>query len=180
MINIIDYTNLCSSALLDSIDNIYDHFKEELIIDLSSKKHKEIFNFYLYSQLKAKRQFGMFNVVINSCHPNDNWRNIEKTINNKYNILDTSIIVDVTLMETFYNKCYKEIQKEDFIFIQHNETDLTDVITCIDRIIGSQYLLNRNIFYIINDNNNMFCHDEYIEKYIHQEIENILKDNGLI
>jgi len=182
MINIIDYTNLCNIALLNSIDTFFDsNYNKEISINITDKKIKELVYFYLTTELKARRQYGAFNVVIDSCHPNNNWRNEPKVCYTKYNSVDESIIIDIEAIEKFFKCSYTKLKADsEFKFIRPDNIDILDVITGIDRIIGNQYSTNNNSYFIIEDNNNKICRNEKLKNYIFQEIERILITKKLI
>ena len=181
MINIIDYVNLCSDVLLCIIDNdIIDKNYQYLFIDFSNKQIKEMFEFYLKSQLLSRHVYGKYNVVINSCNPKTNWRNFEGKYIEKYIIRDNSIKFDTSQFREFVDQIFiklsKQLNKFKFITLEH--VDIFDMIKITEKFNNCN--LNQNNFNVLENGNLLFTHDNDIPNYIFQDVEIILKDCSLI
>lgn len=182
MLKIINYTELCSNAFLNSIDELsLDNGGEHLWVDIYKKKIQEVFKFYLTSQLRNKKQFGYHNVVIKSCNTNNNWRH-QKEFGDRYVVNDSSIKIEPQKLELFLEKCWIDLKRKhkDFIFIYKEDVDTFDLVPCIERIVGTNVINDDPRFYILKDGNDIFCHQEGVPSYILQEIEEELRTNKLV
>ena len=183
MINVIDYVNLCSDVLLNSIDEIYEMSAEsdKLFIDFSNKKIQDIFKFYLKSQLNSKHQYGYFNIVVLSCQPKNNWRSETDDNYMLYQLTDDSITVNYQDMDLFLGNCFKTelVDKNDrFAYIYRYDIDIYDYIYVLNQMFGD-FKFNKNKLIIIENGNRVINHDDKIEGYIRHDIENILGPLGL-
>ena len=173
MINIVDYVQLCSESLLCVIDN--EHYCTDtsyIYLDFGNKKVKQLFRYYIQSQLKAKYYYGQYNMVINSCFPKDNWRQID---NLKYIVTDESIKIDICKFEQYTEWCFRDLQQcvKEFSFLQHKEVDFVDTVYIIQKVYGHTPT-KRKMFSILDDGNNIVDHTIDIPRYIFQTVENSL------
>lgn len=181
MIKIINYIDLCSSAFLNAIDQMSLN-GDQIMIDLSNRETKQLFDFYLNSQLQQQRQFGYHNVVINSCNPDCNWRNDNNVTNEKYIVNDQSVLIEPQSLQMLLESRWKKLKKQQkqFIFIYQDNVDIDDMTKCILRIIGTTCINDKSRFYILKDGNDIFCHQQDVPSYVVQQIEQQLRTNNLV
>ncbi len=183
---IINYTEICSNALLSILDNDeYKSLKNGRYEIPINKKFKEEFTFYIISYYKSYFQFGVNNILINTCRPYDNWRKEERGApirSPKYSLTDPDIFsIDKIKLETLLEKVWKSIfiKEKNIICISHNELDYFDLTMVIKELLP-YIIIHPTHYYCLRDINNDYIHTSDISINHKTLIEIELRKNNLI
>lgn len=187
-IQIINYTEVCSNALLAIIDNNESSIKKlddgryEIIID---RNFKTLIDFYIKSFCKNHQQFGKKTVFVKTCRPMNNWRQEERGSAikaSRYHITDVdSFVIDKIQLENILEKSWTTISNKlkQFQFIECPSVDFIDICYIIKNFIIDVTIVPSH-FYFIRDINNEYMHMEKIPNRITTEVEIVLRGNKLI
>ena len=187
--NIINYIDICSNALLAIIDNdecIIEKIddKDNIYIDNNFKK---IFYFYIKTFINDKFSYGKQNIIINSCKPYENFRQIEndnKITLPKYNLTDKQYFnIDLQCLEGYLDKVWDKLKNDDmlgkFIFLSNNRVDIVDMINIMRQYI-SYLSIDKCHYFMLEDTNNEYLHYNNIDKDILLEVETELRRKEII
>lgn len=192
MLNIINFVDIASNAIIgafnvDEIKTIPHDSAHEIIIDKNSYK---VFSFYIKNFIKAEYQYGMQNIVLNTCRPSNNWRNSERGASIKackYDVCDNSIIIDNVKLEKQLNKIFNSLKRElkTFIFIEFSNIDIIDSINFINYIMSTNRVSSpRPSYNLLADANIEYNHYVFNDKNINHdllhEVKEVLTKNKLI
>lgn len=113
-IRIVDLSILNFIDYLDVIDNSFT-FNEygQMVINLNAKG-KKLLTEFIINNINDNLQYGKVNVIINTCKPMQNWRQIarNKAIRSyKYKFMDESIQIDEIKFNQFLDSIYKKLEK---------------------------------------------------------------------
>lgn len=190
--NILNYTELCSNALLSIVDNDEsdiiknDHGEFEIEI---SKKFISSLLFYTKSLSNHYSQFGKTTVIIKSCHPNDNWRKAEEQLigDLKFQYLLTdgeSFKIDLIELDVAIEKNWVKLRNrmEEHIFVQQFDIDYYDWLTLFKNfnIGGSISTVHPTQAYFVTDANSHYDHTSKIPDKIKTKAEIVLRKEKLI
>lgn len=185
-LNLINYVDVCSKALLAIIDNnLYSDVNGVYKIDLSDKDVKQSICYYVESFIKAEYHFGMYNVVINTCRPSDNWRKVLRGSAikaSKYRLVDENIELDLPKLEKLLDNTWKQLQAkmENFIWISHYQLDIFDLVLIMQKVVSDNINLPQAQYIILTDENNDYVHYNDIDSKYVTDIEMILRQNRVI
>jgi hypothetical protein len=128
-----------------------------------------------------KKMEGSHRIVVHSCHPNDNWRNVEQIELCHY--LPTYLETNNEKFDWFYHELWsKLIKKKHLICISNPRLDYYDILKVIDEHIISVYINeepSRSEKYITNGNE-YFDHSGPIEQKFKTQLEIELATHSLI
>lgn len=188
-VQIVNYTEVCSNALLAIVDNdstnikYHDDGRYEIIID---NQFKSLIKFYVKSFCKNYRQFGVKTVVIKTCRPMNNWRQEERGSAIKacrYFVTDIdSFLIDKYKLEGLLENCWSSLQKElkEFSFIECNSVDFIDITQVLKEFIMDSVIIHPTHFYFLRDVNTEYMHMYNIPKRIKTQVEILLREKRLI
>ena len=189
-VNLANYINICSNAVLSAVDNETVELKDvDGIYHITvNKQLKEVLYFNIKSLCKGYYQFGANNIIINSCIPCNNWRttceeNIENISNYKY-VLTHSEVFYINeqpfheMLESIWKALWKDLHK--FIFLDHPKLDCFDLNMIIHKKITDNITVHPNNYYFLTDPNNEFLHDDDVPRWIQTDIEIEMRKNKLI
>ena len=115
--NFIDYSKIIDLSILnlldysDFIENAcyYQENDDRLIVNLNPK-NKKMLEGFIINNINNELSYGKTNIILNSCHPNKNWRNItNKTNINRFNIIDDSIYISDIDLNAFSKDLFNRL-----------------------------------------------------------------------
>jgi hypothetical protein len=178
-IAVLNYTELCSLALIPTINDIVGYKLK--YIDIDSKRFKELFYYYLIEEIIPYEKQGLKVVITHSCKLQNNWRFEPNPYNYTFSVVDSTLnITDRDISDTLdafwkllcCNSYYNTIRNKEL-----DNDDLTSIIT--NEIGVSHLVLSNNELDNITDLNMMFPKRD-IPKYLVDEVIRVLCNNNLI
>jgi hypothetical protein len=186
-IQIVNFVEVCSNALLAIVDNEESFEKIDNVYNINiNKRFKDYISFYINSNLKNCRMFGYKTIIVNTCKPFDNWRKDERGCpirGQKYALTDTdSFSIDKIKLENILENEWKKVKKKekDFIFLNFNTVDYIDAVSIIKKELLTNVCIKPTHFFMIRDINIEYMHLGNISKSIYSEVEIKLRTNNLI
>jgi len=133
--NFIDYVKIIDISILNLLDYsdflentcYYHEDSDKIIINLNSK-NKKLLEGFIINNINNEVVYGKTNIILNSCDPNKNWRNLDKKPNKKrYIFIDDSIYIDEIKLNDFSDDLFKKIHSINATLIKkiQHRTDLT-------------------------------------------------------
>jgi len=189
--NILNYTDICSNALLSIVDNddsdITKNDFGEYEIEISRKFISSLF-FYTKSLCYHYSQFGKNTIVVKSCVPSNNWRQDERGSPIKqwqYLLTDyESFKADMKTLDHALDQNWKRLKGrvKDHLYVENFEIDYIDWITIIKNFnIGGDFLtIHPTQYYFLRDANSDYTHMHNIPDRIKTSAEIVLKREQLI
>lgn len=198
LLNILDYIEINESTSLVEKD-------DKLILNLNATS-KKLLEGFIINNINNETYYGKRNILINSCKPVNNWRNIDKKVKSPRIVLnDESIYIDEiklnnladsifkklpTLTAVFSKKTsFKEVSniqvsiQKELKLIEFEELDLSDSYVLLNRILSSFGVVNRDssAYNLINDGNNVYFHNvSEISDGLYQKVQYELMQKGII
>lgn len=204
--NIINFLKIIDISLLNLFDYIDFENKslitnDKFIINFDNKI-KNIFESLLIGNINNNINYGKINIIVNTCNPKENWRNLEQNINNnsfKYIITDKTVHVDqlrfnvfldnffkknekLNLNNNFYNNSKKLQISKNIKFMSFESIDVYDIFIIIDSILSNFGIVNKDNFNynIINDGNHVFLHGSSFVDNLVDKVRLSLINKGVI
>jgi hypothetical protein len=161
MINIINYYDIINSALLSILNTdagCIHEVNDKLYIQLDSTKGKQGLTFYINDILKDQLVFGYTNILIHSCEPKNNRRNLINgnniNITSKFYIEDESVDMDIMQLQSISNNLFRRNigTNNKFFVLYHDNLDCFDLYNILQKL----YIIKNTqqiCHYIVSDNN---------------------------
>ena len=183
MLSLFDYVDLNDDKLMLVED-------DRLLLKFSANC-KRLLEGFVVSTINDSTYYGKHNILLNSCKPEKNWRNIEKRAPKKVmlKIKDASVFIDELKFNSFVADLYKRLPtistvlnkknawqnsvskipvyiQKDVEFLQFDDIDLFDSYTALDKILSSFGIVNKDDlnYNIIEDRNCEFSHDGIVSE----------------
>ena len=187
LFNIINFIDISSKSLLSIVDNDECHKKDGMIV--VDKDFKDMFMFYVDTYLKVEHQFGAYNIVINTCLPNCNWRKEERgepLEGGRYrlteageNMFDKVNRID-KLMDYAWQRTSRGVMyRSRFIFIQMPCMDTYDIVMMMENTYKFKVRHLPYFYYLISDTNMDYVHYPDIPEYLYTELGIELKKHNI-
>jgi len=187
-LNVINYVNICSNAVLALFDNesLYTIDTEGCYcIDLKNKDIRNLLHFYIKTMVQNEYQYGKNNIVINTCRPSDNWR---KEMRGsalkacKYQITDENFKINKIKLEDILERTWTILSKElnKFIWITHKNIDIFDLIIIMQKLFNGHLNIAHSTYILLTDTNNDYIHYDNIDSKFVTEIEMMFRNKKLI
>jgi hypothetical protein len=186
-INLINYIDLCSLSILSIIDRDECSYDGSFIV--LDRSFREMFEFYMMSNMGSFHQFGKTNIIVSTCNPQCNWRREQRgspVESGRYRVTENgeSLIFDIEpltkMLDYSWNKMSRTVNlKKKFIFIQRLNIDSVDLISMLEETLGVKYELTPYHYYLVNDANMEYLHLGDIPEYLYTDVGIELKKNNL-
>ena len=108
LLNFIDYSDIIEGSCLYQDDN-------KLHLTLNAKTKKFLTSF-IVDNINNSLHYGKINIVINTCKPMKNWRQVIRKAavrNNKYCVIDDSLYIDELKLNSFADAIFQKLPKLD-------------------------------------------------------------------
>lgn len=185
MINLVYSSTILSDSLLNTADYCYrigSRVGNNIYINLSKKNVKHVFENYVNQWIAENKTYGQNLVILDSCVPYENWRNINKEKVEKYSIIDSSIMCDVFRSSQYLQEVVEKKNRQSVYYVKSPELDSIDLKKILENTFFSSNctFISPKFDYIISDNNKFFNHALEIENYLLQQVEKQLTQKQLI
>jgi hypothetical protein len=165
MINLIDYTDIASNALLLLLDELAQIQRNKLLVKLT-KDEKEYLVAKIEELIADEIKFGHMNFIVATCYPANNWRRerSQETPLNKYILNDDSVKIDLHKLDKFLDKTFEKLKATNTInnryYISNYHIDSCDLSTYLRCKWEFDDIDYTTYNYILDDvNKNLFCHN---------------------
>ncbi len=197
-IEIIDYTDLCSTAFIRSLDSlpevVYDDSTDKMIINMSNKDIRELFEYYLDMEIQSiSSVFGRKVIIIDTCPLKTNWKRysigiLEKEFfekaESKYYVIDDSLLIDMKALTKLLERKWAELRKKkSVITLAYEGFDIQDIIKETISLLGENHIIRyESDFKIIGDLNLDYFGilTEDIPLYLRDHLTNVFVNNNLL
>ena len=176
---VINYIDIVNKAMLDSLDSYDDKciIQDKIYLDLN-KEFQKLLEFYMISNLKNETYFGKQNIIISTCKPYNNWRKELRghaIKSNKFKLTDKSINTNTIKLDNILDKIYNNLKNtfKTNIFIDNEKMDIFDIILAFNRLLPG-YKPSKASYYIIEDGNIEYIHNNMLPDYLLNELESKL------
>lgn len=179
-IAVLNFTELCSLALVPTLDNILGN--DIKYIEVESKKFKELFFYYIKNQIEPYEKSGLRIIITNSCLLQNNWRYVDNGYNYVHSIVDSHLQISDRKISDVLDYIWRLLCKNSsYNTIRSKELDNTDLTDIIRGLIGDSHLTLTEIkLEYISDLNTLFPINKNSPQYLIDEINQILRNYNLI
>jgi len=185
---IINYSDVCSNALLAIIDNdeaTLEQTDDDVYTIIVDKNLRDVLNYHVKNLCKGHFQYGKKNIIVNTCRPYDNWRQDERGSiirAAKYALTDPHVFdVDCgkfeKVLDTMWLSHIKELNR--FKFIYHKHLDFYDIVFIMEKHCENVVVIPFHYFVLV-DVNREYVHHAEIPRRLEIEVESELRKNKLI
>lgn len=190
-VKVIDFVNLVSNCLLSIIDGLEEPILDtngRVYIDLTNEANKEKLSYLISSYLKTELQFGYMCIIVNTCPPNNNWRQQQeqfthKLTSNRYLLNDNTVSLNYDKLNIILNENWNVLLKnknKSYILLENESLDLIDLNVILSKLLHVEVQPRPNYYILIDANQEYFPHDSFIPNYLIEQIETVLRENELI
>lgn len=177
---LLDFTELCSLALVSTLDEVVGNNFQ--YINIGNKNIKELYFYYIIQELLQYEKKGLQVIIVNSCMLQNNWRYVDNGFNYTFSVVDDSLKIGDRKISDILNGFWKLLCKNSsYNTIRNKELDNKDLIKIIREQIGDSHLVLIKIkLEYITDLNNLFKRRKRIPQYLREEITKVLRNYNLI
>ena len=198
LLNFIDYSDILEGSCLYQDDN-------KLHLTLNAKTKKFLTSF-IVDNINNSLHYGKINIVINTCKPMKNWRQVIRKAavrNNKYCVIDDSLYIDELKLNSFADAIFQKLPKLDLNkvnketqelgkevlklnpnvnYLSFNDIDLYDANNLAKSLLTNIGALTFDsvIYNLIQDGNDVYAHASDIPQQIIDSFRLTLTQKGLI
>jgi len=148
LLNFLDYSDINEY-------NLYENNDGKFVVNLNMKT-KKILEAFIINNINDNIQYGKNNIIINTCQPMQNWRQIERdhAIKScKYKTVDSSVYIDEIKLNQNIDNFFKRLPKitEKYISNTFSSLDDTSAINIRHKNISDlmrKMYLTKNVNYI--------------------------------
>ena len=118
--NIINFVQIVDLSLLNFLDyayvnesQLYENADGKLVVNLDNE-NKKVLEAYIINNINDNIQYGKNNLIVNTCQPMQNWRQVERNHalkRCKYKIVDDSVYVDEIKLNQLADKIFRRLPK---------------------------------------------------------------------
>lgn len=184
---IVSYIDIVSTALLAILDNEETTLNElqtgyEIVID---KDFKPILSYHIKNLCKGQYHYGIKNLLIDSCLPSSNWRQVERgsyVKSTKHILKDDSVfILDLHKFNKIATQIFKKQKQElpEFYYLSNDKIDFYDIVEIVNQLCENVVVIPQ-FYHILIDANIGYNHTAKPPAYISLEIENMLRKLKLV